>query len=50
CHKGFRGNQGFFACRSCGDVFHATCAGYNSRGQQQFPPPDWICPRCPDGE
>lgn len=36
-----------FSCRTCGKLFHRDCVGYHTN---YFPPPDWICPRCPNGE
>lgn len=38
-----------FCCRTCHKLFHGDCAGY-SRHKRQCPPPDWICPCCPNGE
>lgn len=39
-----------FCCRICRKLFHSECAGYNTSTKRQSPPPDWICPRCPNGE
>ncbi|CAM9293044.1 unnamed protein product, partial [Scytosiphon promiscuus] len=50
CGQSFRGNQAFFACRICCQVYHPTCAGYNIRNHQQCPPPDWTCPHHVYGE
>ncbi|CAM9602581.1 unnamed protein product, partial [Ectocarpus sp. 13 AM-2016] len=38
-----------FACRACRKLYHRSCVGYVNRSRQS-PPPDWICPHCPDGE
>lgn len=43
------GRRPSFCCRSCRKLFHSACAGYDPR-KRQSPPPDWICPQCPDGE
>ncbi|CAM9452827.1 unnamed protein product, partial [Pylaiella littoralis] len=45
----FQTTRPSFSCRGCRMLFHGKCAGYDPR-KRQFPPPDWICPRCPDGE
>ncbi|CAN0208668.1 unnamed protein product, partial [Ectocarpus sp. 12 AP-2014] len=38
-----------FCCRGCGKLFHGDCVGYNLDSRQS-PPPDWVCPCCPDVE
>lgn len=43
------GRHPCFCCRACGKLFHGRCVGYD-RVKRHFPPPDWICPRCPSGE
>ena len=47
CSSVFTAHTVTFSCRRCCKLFHRDCVGYNTRF---FPPPDWICPRCPNGE